>query len=456
MNWEMDSFVARQAIFDRELNVWGYELLFRSGLSDHCDEVDGEAATVRVIANGLFEPGFEKLLHGRRATVNFDRSLLVSEMGRQLPMPPGTVIEVLETVEPDAEVLAACSALRAQGFSIALDDYTGDAMLDPLLEVADLLKIDVLVIPPATQEKILERARARGIRTVAEKVETREEWERARSAGYDYFQGFFFAQPVLVATQQIPAAAHNALGLMREVQGPELDFVRLEQLIKREVGFSHRLLRYLNSAMFTFQGPVSSIRQALVLLGEREIRRWVTLATFSRLGSGKPMELVTQSMIRGRFCEMLGRESGFAADVDVFLLGVFSLLPALLDRPMAQLLEELALAPELAAPLLGQANPGDRLAGLLSLVRAWEAGDWETVRLTASALDISAHTIGKIYVEAVCWADAIAAESANVSTPKPAATPATATPGAKAVPTAAGRSEPVTPRRSRPARRLPN
>ncbi len=414
----MDYFVARQAIFDRELNVWGYELLFRPGLSDRCDALDGEAATVRVIASGLFEPGFENLLHGRRATVNFDRALLVSEMGRELPLPPGTVIEVLETVEPDEAVLAACAALRVQGFWIALDDYTGDPKLDPLLDVADLLKIDVLAIPVAMQETILARARELGISTLAEKVETREEWERARTAGYDYFQGFFFAQPVPVATQQIPATAHNALGLMREVQSRDLDFVRLEQLIKREVGFSHRLLRYLNSAMFAFQGPVSSIRQALLLLGEREIRRWVTLATFSLLGSEKPAELVTQSMIRGRFCEMLGRESGLASDGDLFLLGVFSLLPALLDRPMPQLLEELALAPEFAAALLGQAPPNDRFTGLLGLVRAWEAGDWETVGFIASRLEISRQTIGKSYIEAVCWADAIAGESGRETIPR--------------------------------------
>lgn len=410
---EMDSFVARQAIFDRDLNVWRYELLFRSGFSDQYDAQDGDSATVSVIANSLFEPGFEKLLHGRKATVNFDRSLLVSELCRDLPLPPDTVIEVLETVEPDDEVLAACRSLRERGYLIALDDYTGDLRLDPLLDVADLLKIDVLAIPPGLQLDILQRARARGILTIAEKVETREEWERARDAGYDYFQGFFFAEPVVLAAQQIPATTHSALSLIREMQAPDLDFGRVEELIKREVGFSHRLLRYLNSPIFHFPSPVSSIRQALVLLGEREIRRWVTLASFSRLGSGKPLELVTQSMVRGRFCEMVGRESGLPPNVDAFLLGVFSLLPALLDRPMAQLLDELALAPELSAPLRGSAPPDDRLAEILRLARAWESGDWEAVRSITAALEISTVAVGQAYIEAVYWADSIAAESAG-------------------------------------------
>jgi c-di-GMP-related signal transduction protein len=401
----MDSFVARQAIFDRDLNVWGYELLFRSGIADTYDATDGEAATASVIANGFFEPGFENLLHGVKASVNFDRALLVGNVGRTLPLPKGTIVEVLETVEPDDEVMAACAELKERGFLIALDDYTGDPKLDRLVEIADLLKIDVLAVDGGPERAILDRAKARGLLTVAEKVETREAWERAREAGYDYFQGYFFAQPIKVGTHQIPAAMHSALSLVREMQADEIDFGRVETIVKREVGFSHRLLRYLNSAAFRFPVPISSIRQALDLLGENEIRRWVTLTTFSRLGSGKPLELVTQSMVRGRFCEMVGQQCGLPVAGDAFLLGMFSLLPALLDRPMSTLLDELGLAPHLAAPLCGTAPPGDSLAGLLRLVRDWEAGNWEGVRKITDALAIPAAAVGQAYIDAVRWAD---------------------------------------------------
>lgn len=413
----MDSFVARQAIFDREMNVWGYELLFRSEKAEPNKQEDCETATASVMANCFFEAGFERLLHGAKVSVNFDQSLLVSELATRLPLPPGTIIELCRTVEPVAEVIAACKILRANGYLVALDGYTGDSRLDGLLEVADLLKIDVLSLGSGSQKAILKRAKAGGLGTVAHRVETQEAYELARAAGYDYFQGFFFALPVTSRAQQIPAATHSALSLMREMQAEDVDFERVEELIKREVGFSHRLLRYLNSPIFTFPAPVCSIRQALVLLGEHEIRRWVTLATFSRLGSGKPLELVKHSMVRGRFCEIAGRNIGLPPGVDAFLMGVFSLLPALLDRPTGVLLDELALAPELAAPLRGTAAPNNRLAGLLRLVRAWEAGDWESVRAVAESCEIQIAAVGKAYIDAVHWADMAGSEAAHQTRP---------------------------------------
>ncbi len=302
----MEVLVARQAIFDSQRNLYGYELLFRSdAASNQFDGTEAAAATMQVLSNTLLSAGAETLLGGKKAFVNFDHRLLAENMYLTLPR-EALVIEILETVAPTADLVALCQSIRKQGYTLALDDFADDPAFAPLARIAHVIKVDLRLSSRKQQADMLRTYKPRGVQMLAEKVETYEEFKWARRAGYDLFQGYFFARPEMVRSQDIPTMITACLRLLREVQQPELDFRRLEQLIREDVSLTYKLLRYANSALFK-RGDIRSIYAALVALGEDHIRRWVTLATLPKLATNKPGELLKLSLVRARFCERLSR-----------------------------------------------------------------------------------------------------------------------------------------------------
>lgn len=403
----MDVLVARQAIFDRERRVHGYELLFRSqAAQNEFDGTEGGLATQQVLANSLLVIGLDNLVGTKKAFVNFGRGPLLQGWHTSLPA-ENTVIEVLETVEPDAEVVEACRKLREQGYQIALDDFVFRPGYEPLLEVADLLKIEIQNLPRPEQKLLIQSSKARGLQLLAEKVETYEEFEWAKQAGYDYFQGYFFARPVIVRGRKIPAAKVHCLRLLQEVQRPELDFERLEMLILEDVSLSYQLLRYVNSPLFALTSSIRSIRQALLFFGETELRKWIVLATLARTADDKPGELIRHSLVRARFCESVAKSAQKGLEQSAFLTGLFSLLDALIDRPLEETLSGMCLAPEITAVLSGQAPESDPLAGAFQLARAYEVADWPRVEEIARQLGVPVAGLGEVYLAATGWAQQV-------------------------------------------------
>jgi c-di-GMP-related signal transduction protein len=238
-------------------------------------------------------------------------------------------------------------------------------------------------------------------------VETYEEFEWARQTGYDYFQGYFFARPVMVRGRQIPAAKVHCLRLLQEAQRPELDFDRLETLILHDVSLSYQLLRYVNSPLFALTSHIRSIRQALLFFGETELRKWIVLATLARTAEDKPGELIRHSLVRARFCELVSRMAKNGLEQSGFLTGLFSLLDALIDRPLEETLSGMGLAPEIAMVLSGEAPKGDRLAGVYQLARAYEIAYWPSVEQIALQLGIRVDALGEAYCEAAGWAQQV-------------------------------------------------
>jgi c-di-GMP-related signal transduction protein len=403
----VEVFVARQPIFDRNHKVWAYELLFRSGPeATQYDGTEASSATRQVISNGMLAIGWDKLLRGKHACINFGRDMLLQDLYSSLPS-QRTVIELTEDIEPDAEVVAAVRGMRAQGYRIALDDFQPGPHMAPLIELANLIKVEMCT-PKAEQQVMLREFHAKGIRMLSEKVETDSDFRWALGAGYDYFQGHFFARPAVVQGTQIPAIKIHCLRLIQEAHRPELDFNRLTSLISQDVAFSYKLLRYANSARFGRQNKIHSIRRALVVLGEYGIRKWIAIAALHTIAEDKPGELVTQSLVRGRFCELLGQASGQGVEDQAFLVGLFSLLDALLDRPLGDALEELGLAPPLDSVLRGQASEENVLNRIYTLVRKYELADWDEVERLAGELGTPAELVGAAYREALPWADELA------------------------------------------------
>jgi c-di-GMP-related signal transduction protein len=403
----MDVFVARQPIFDRKANVYAYELLYRSNANvNQFTETDEDGTTLDVIASSLLSIGLNSIVPGTKAFINFGRNLLVDGLVSMLPK-DRVVIEVLESTEPDPEVVNSCRKLRELGYTIALDDFVWHPRFEQLISIAHLIKVDMRTTSRAEQERLLATYRPRGIGFLAEKVETREEFEWASHLGYDYFQGYFFARPAIISGKEIQPSFVICLELLREFQNSEMDFKKVEELIAQDVSLTYKLFRYVNSALFAHAGNTKSIRSALVQLGEDGIRRWVTIATLHRMGKNKPAELVACALVRARFSEAVARLAGDPAYQSAYLTGLFSMLGALLDRPLEQALGEIGLAPAIRQVLLGTA-PADALPSrAYELVRSYEAGDWDRVEQSARGLGVTGSQLSDAYVEATHWTNLI-------------------------------------------------
>jgi EAL and modified HD-GYP domain-containing signal transduction protein len=391
-------FVARQPILTADEKVFGYELLFRDGVEDFFHADDPDAAS-RSTLNTAMLLGLDVLCDGRRAFVNCTRDILLKDYITLLPSEKA-VAEILETVPADDLVVAACRRLKEAGYTIALDDFAVNDPREALTEIADIIKVDIRETSAADAAAMVKRYGPWRCRMLAEKVETREEFLATKKAGFLYFQGYFFRRPEILTAQEIPANRLNYLRMLKAVSQRELDVREIENLVKSEAALCYRLLRYLNSAAFGFATEIHSVRHALAILGEREVRRWIRLVATLGAGQGKTSELVLSAMVRARFCELLSPKIPHG-DSDLFLMGLLSLMDAILEIPMAQVLDNIPIDQETKAALLGE---GSRLGPFYQLMLAQEFGDWKTATGLTSQLHLTESDVADCYWQAMQWA----------------------------------------------------
>ena len=396
-------YVARQPIFDREENVFGYELLFRDSL-ENCFVGDADEASRATLDRSLVM-GLDVLCDGRRAFVNCTRDTLIKGLVGLLPSTT-TVVEILETVSADPDVMTACHSLKEQGYMIALDDYVTDDQREPLAEMADIIKVDWLLTTQEERERLMKQFGPWRCRMLAEKVETQGQFEQARDQGFVYFQGYFFRRPEMMGTHDMPANRLHYIRMLQEVSRPELDVPGLEKLVKEEASVCYRLLRYLNSAVFAFKKEIHSVRHALSLLGERDLRRWVRLIAAVGAGQDKTSDLVLSALVRGRFCELLAPKVAHG-ESDLFLMGLLSLIDAMLETPMQAVLEKIPLDAATNAVLLGQPSA---LRPVFQLMLAHESGEWEAAAALSAGLRLDADDVAACYWQAQQWARALSVE----------------------------------------------
>jgi c-di-GMP-related signal transduction protein len=399
-----NKFVARQPILDSKKNIYAYELLFRSSLENIFQSGTSDQASSSVLVSSFLLFGIQSLTGGRRAFINFTQNLLTREYATFLP-PEQAVIEILEDVQPDKEVIEACKSLKKKGYVIALDDFPSNGRLSPLLPYADFVKVDWLHTPPEICRQLAKELIPKKITLLAEKVETYEQYRLALEMGYRYFQGFFFCEPEILTGRDIPALQANSMMLLSEANGEEPNLATVERILMREPTLCYKLLRYLNSAVFCFRGSITSVRHALSLLGLQEVRKWISLVTLASMGEEKPSALVTTSVVRAKFCESLGRAgSQSKRTTELFLMGLFSLMDAILDKPMQQLLQDLPISDEISATLLGKESS---YQSIYQLICSYEKSDWNQVTKLAGMLEMSEANITEAYVEAVAWSRAL-------------------------------------------------
>jgi c-di-GMP-related signal transduction protein len=406
-------YVARQPIFDREERVFGYELLFRDGLENAFSGNRDEASRATLDRSLLV--GLDVLCDGRRAFVNCTRDTLIKGLVTLLPS-TSTVVEVLETVPADPDVVAACRSLKEAGYMIALDDYVAHDPREALADIADIIKVEMQLTTEEQRSALMRQFGPWRCRMLAEKIETHAEFVRARDQGFVYFQGYFFRRPEMMKTRDMPANQMNYLRMLQEVSRPDLDLEELERLVKAEASVCYRLLRYLNSAIFGFQSEIHSVRHALSMLGERDVRRWVRLVTAVGAGQDKTSDLVLSALVRGRFGELLAPRVPHG-ESDLFLLGLLSLIDAMLEIPMSEVLEKIPLDHATKAVLLGQPSV---LRPVFRLMLAHESGEWEAAAELTASMQLNPEEVAGDYWQAQQWAREVSNGSEQTSSRHPA------------------------------------
>jgi len=391
-------YVARQPILTADEKVFGYELLFRDGVQDFFDGIDPEAASRTTVDTSILM-GLDVLCDGRKAFINCTRDVLLKDYVTLLP-PEQAVVEILESVPADDLVIAACQRLKDAGYMIALDDFVLGDVREPLVEFADIIKVDIRDNKMGPGMAIAKRFASKRCSILAEKVETREEFSATMQAGFKYFQGYFFRKPELMQAREIPANRINYLRLLKSISSTEWDQREIEDIIKGEASLCYRLLRYLNSPIFGFSREIQTVRHGLAILGERELRRWIRLAATLVAGQNKSSDLVLSALVRGRFCELLAPKVN-CGDADLFLVGMLSLMDSILEVPMGLVVEGLPLPREIRDALLGNDGP---LAPVLKLMVAQERGDWLNVTALCDQLHVADAFVGESYWNAMQWA----------------------------------------------------
>ena len=392
-------YVARQPILDARGNVRAYELLFRSGAASVAFDGDGDAATRSVLDSTVFF-GVERLADGQPVFVNCTREALLGGFVKVLA-PQHTVLELLETLEPDAALVNACRELKAGGYRIALDDFTWQPAWEPLLDIADYVKVDLSATTPQQRADLRKRIGSRPIQLILERVETHEQFESAKKEGFKLFQGFYFCRPQLMANRELPANRVVHMRILQAVLQNPLDVRKISELVKREPPLTYRLLRIANSPIYATRQVVSSIQGALVMIGDEMFRRVALLAATAELKGNRPQELLRMAFIRSRFCELAARSAGQDA-TEQYLLGMFSLLPAMMRLPMESVAKALPLRPEVYLALLGDRNAERTLLGWLE---SYEMGEWESCDRIALEAGLNDVWLPKVYAEALLWAE---------------------------------------------------
>jgi len=387
-----DIFVGRQPILDRRLDVFAYELLFRSSDRNRADHVCDEDATNQVLSNTFFEIGFTEMVGDALAFINCPRSVLMDES--YLPS-DRVVLEVLEHLTVDQALVDGCRARKEQGFRLALDDFIYSPQWRPLMDIADFVKLDVRESPPDEVERLARDFRERGVRLLAEKVETRQEYEWLRGLGFELFQGYFFSRPEVISTRKIPTGSLAALRMIAEFQKPGASAKKLTEIVSHDVSLSYKILRFVNSAALGLPRKIDSVQQAIVLIGLNPLRQWATLIMMNA-NEPPPAEVTRNALVRAKFCELIAVETGHDGSAAFFMVGLLSCLEQCLRVPLADALGELSLNDECTAALLSFEG---RIGRALRCAVAYETCDWEQIAFEP----LPANTLTRLYTEASSW-----------------------------------------------------
>ena len=398
-----NAYVARQPIFNRKRQTLGYELLFRDGESNaYPAHIDSNRATYRLIVENFLSVGTNPLIASSRCFINFPQQSLLRRLPRSLPKNK-IVVEVLETCQPTDELLEAIRELYREGYLIALDDFTLTDEWRRFLPYVHIVKLDIMAMGLEKACELVKQHTKKRTKYhfLAERVETEAEFEATKEAGFKFFQGYFFSKPEVMQTKYVSPEQVLALKLFREVCVPDPDFGRIENIITQDVTLSYKLLRFVNTQSTTLEVTITSFRQALIYLGQEKLKMFVSLVVASYISSSKPRELYNLSLQRAQFCEAMSRYHPFAhLNEQGFMIGLLSILDAMLDLSVESLVGQLPLSPSVQQALLHRQG---EYGALLAIEECYERADWAGVEQFSQQLGLSVDDVKSELGEAVRW-----------------------------------------------------
>lgn len=400
----MFAYVARQPIVDTSQQLYAYELLFRDGEKNCFPNISPDEATSRILAASHLNVGLEAVTNGALAFINFHTDTLLHRFPTSLD-PKSVVIEITETVDVNEELVEACKHIHAQGYRLALDDYDLEEKWQVLLPLISIVKFDITTVTDDQIRQTVPLLKTHNIELVAERVETKEQFHYYRQLGFDYFQGYFFARPEIIRHRKMSSSAEVMLELLKESSAAELNIENINAILERDVSLSYLLLRFINNPTVNKRHEIKSLKHAMTFMGEQEVRKFITLLSLAKLSDGQPGEILSMSLVRARFCELIfvamkekrQQHSGF-------LTGMLSLIDTLMEQEMRELVNKLPLPDEVSAALCGENN---HLKQCLQLATAFEGGQWSMVRAISTRFGLTQKQLHEIYTSALSWSAAI-------------------------------------------------
>lgn len=399
------TYVARQPILNRKKNTLGYELLFRDGERNaYPAHIESNRATYRLIVENFLSVGLNPSIPSSRCFINFPYQSLIRRLPLSLPKDK-VVVEILETCQPTDELLEAVKELYQAGYMIALDDFTSTPEWERFLRYTHIVKLDIMQMGLDEACDLVRAHQGKKFSFLAERVETEQEFQQAKEAGFKFFQGYFFSKPEIIKTKYISPEQVIAMELFQEVCKPDVDFQRVESIVAKDVALSYKLLRFVNTMSPRLEVTISSFRQALVYLGQEKLKMFVSLAVASYVSDKKPKELYGLSLQRAQFCQRMSRYQAFEGHTEqAFMIGLFSLLDALLDLSLENLVEQLPLCKSIKVALLRREGP---YGTLLALEESFEHADWQQIDEHCADLGLSVEQVRTELTEARRWSHTV-------------------------------------------------
>ena len=382
-------FIGRQAIFDRKMATYAYELLYRENDSGSVNVTDGEMASSRVMLNAFMEIGLENIVGPHLAFINLTRSFFTDEP--HIPFEKDQIVlEILEDIEVDQQLVDIVAKLAADGYCIALDDYEFEPHWDPLLPYVSIIKVEVPAVDPQRVEELVRQLRKHNVKLLAEKIETQEEHQLYLDLGFDYFQGYYFSRPQVIKGKRLEENQLIILQLLASLNDPKITVDKLERLIAQDAALSYKILRHINSAAVALPRKLDRIGEAVVYLGLQQLRTWANLIVLSQVGD-KPQELLYSALVRACMCEQLIQRSHRGDAQAAYSAGLLSTLDLLLSSPMEEIMQELPVSDEIKDAILTHEGP---MGEAISCVLAYESQQWEKIKFTG----LDSAVISEIFV----------------------------------------------------------
>mgnify|MGYP003650862666 CR=1 FL=1 len=400
----LNFYVARQPILDIDKNLFAYELLLRNSLDNFFPKnISDDEATAKIIDGLEYNLGLESLTQGSLAFINFTHDSLINGYPLLLDKEK-IVVEILETAKPTKKLLAACIDLKEKGYSIALDDYEHGSTWKHFFPYVDIIKLDYsLTSEQQFQEIITALSPFPHVKLLAEKIETYSEFQHALSIGCEYFQGYFFSRPEVIQTVAFNPSQVAVVNLMSEINKDDLDIKKITAIFEDEVNLAFKLLRYVQSPIFKRDAAITSIKQAIIVLGFEELKRFICLLFTAQFSIGKPQELTVMALARGRFCELMVKAAmPTHSQSSAFLIGLLSLIDAMVDGDIQELMDKLPLHQEMKDAII---NRQGESANFLKLCELFEKADWQNIELFCQQIAVDTELSGRLFQEALNWAD---------------------------------------------------